>query len=71
MLTDKPVDSYTILIYGKAELPEGISVSGDDVTLLVKGTIKKVEEVDNEDGTKERVYKIKQITAEICPQKNQ
>ena len=37
---------------------------GDDIDLRVKGSVVKVEDWDNQDGTKDVVYKVKMMTAE-------
>lgn len=38
---------------------------GDDVVIKVSGSVVKIEDSDNQDGTINRVYKIKGIIGEI------
>ena len=59
-------NEYVVRILGAAnvESDEGLE-RGKDVSLLVRGNVLKVEEADNQDGTYDRVYKIKIITATV------
>lgn len=38
---------------------------GKDIELHIHGNVLKVEEVDNQDGSIDRIYKVKIITIEI------
>lgn len=67
MMNNKQVNEHVLLIYGKSNLigePE-VQENGD-VTITVHGNLQKVETVDNNDGTVDVVYKVKQISAEVC-----
>lgn len=60
----KEVNERQVLIIGKANIEEDLGDYGDDVTLLIKGSIYKIEGSDNFNGTIDKLFKVKQITAE-------
>ena len=60
----KEINERLILITGKACIEKDLGDLGDDVTIVVRGNILKIEEEDDHEGGKNRVYKVKQITAE-------
>jgi hypothetical protein len=63
MFEQEQINERIVRIIGAASIPDDLSEK--DITLTIKGSVLKVEEEDNQDGTKNRVYKIKMITAEI------
>lgn len=60
----KQINERQVLIIGKSCIEEDLGDYGDEVSLLVKGSIHKIEGEDNCDGTINRIFKVKQITAE-------
>ena len=60
------LNSKIIKLSGKVEmLPEQKLENGQSVTLIVQGEVVAVQENNNQDGTFDRIYKVKVITAEI------
>lgn len=53
------------VIGGSALTPETEFALGDDVTAEIQGSVVKIEEKDNQDGTKDRIFIVKQISVEI------
>jgi hypothetical protein len=53
------------IIGGSSLTPETEFSLGDDAIVEITGSIVKIEEKDNQDGTKDRVYFVKQITAKV------
>ena len=52
------INSHSIRISGKAELEKAMQL-GEDYTLTVEGQVVKEENIDNHDGTVDRVYVFK------------
>jgi predicted Zn-dependent protease len=53
------------IVGGSSLRPEQEFELGDDVVAQVEGSVIKIEEKDNQDGTKDRIFIIKQISVEI------
>jgi len=63
----KEINEKILRINGGASLPPDTEmVLGEEKEVKVQGSIIKVEEKDNQDGTRDIVYILKIITAEIC-----
>ena len=62
-MRDEKINEYQVLIYGKANIEQAIE--GKDVVLVVHGTVQKVEDEDNDNGTFNRTYKVKQVEVAI------
>lgn len=60
----KVVTSHVLKLTGKAELPREIEM-GNNYHVSLSGSIPKVEEHDNEDGTLSRVYTFKPVKLEL------
>jgi len=60
------LNSKILKVSGKVELsPEKKLENGQAITLICQGQIVKVEEPINQDGTYDKVFKVKVETAEI------
>ena len=59
---EKITNSHILRITGSAELESALKL-GDDYTFIVIGNVVKDETKDNQDGTVDKVYKLKIITA--------
>ena len=60
------LNSKIIKLSGKVEmLPEQNLENGQAVTLIVQGEVVAVQENNNQDGTFDRIYKVKISTAEL------
>ena len=57
-----------VLGLGNVENNEGLDL-GEDVILEIEGNVLKVEDSDNQDGTTNRMYKVKIIALKICQPK--
>ena len=57
------INEKIIRITGSASTDKILEL-GDDVVLLVKGSIVQTQDWDNQDGTKNRVYKVKVLSVE-------
>lgn len=56
-------NEFKLLVIGFSCLENDPSLAvGDDVELIIKGTVRKIEEADNDDGTCDRTFKVKQIS---------
>lgn len=56
------INSYQIRISGKVEIDKTTKpILGEDITLTIQGNCVKIEEHDNQDGTKDIIYVIKPI----------
>jgi hypothetical protein len=53
------------IVGGSSLPPEQEFELGDNVIAQVEGSVVKIEEKDNQDGTKDRVFIVKQISVEI------
>lgn len=60
----KTVSSHVLKLLGKAELPKEIEM-GHNYHVSLSGSIPKVEEHDNEDGTITRIYTFKPVKLEL------
>lgn len=61
------INEYVVALQGAGNIdPASAPKLGDEVELTVKGGVLKVEERDNQDGTKNVVFKVKAITIEVC-----
>ena len=59
------INSKILKISGKIELPSDSElVLGQDIALDCSGEIVKIEEGNNQDGTFDRIYKVKIKTAD-------
>jgi hypothetical protein len=60
------LNSKIIKLSGKIEMiPEQKLENGQSVTLICQGEVVAVQENNNQDGTFDRVYKVKVATADI------
>lgn len=57
------VNSHQLRISGKVEIPpqEGTPTLGEDLTITIEANCVKIEEHDNQDGTKDIIYVLKPI----------
>ena len=60
---DNTINERILKITGSSNIENDLGAYGDDVTLIVKGTIDGIEGKPNYDGTINMIYKVKQITA--------
>jgi hypothetical protein len=58
------INEHIIKVSGKANLPNELSMD-QDVTLVLHGSVVKIEQESNQDGTVNQIYKVKVATAEI------
>ncbi len=64
-MNEQKIDEHLIRISaGKIPIDQAIDM-GDDVTLQVEGTVVKIEDSDNQDGTINRTYVVKGVAAGI------
>ena len=66
--TKLEVNENILKITGSASLPEKLDLS-KDYKLMIEGSVYKVEYSDNQDGTLNRIHKLKLITGEIETEK--
>lgn len=60
------INEKILKLTGKVELnPEKELEYDKDITIICQGSLVKVEEGSNQDGTVNKTYKVKLITAEI------
>lgn len=58
------ISEYNLKISaGKIGIPEPIEL-GEDIAVMVKGSIVKMEDMDLQDGTKARTYTLKGVIVE-------
>ena len=60
----KTINENLISFSGKGHISKELNL-GVDVNIKIQGGVITVEDRDNQDGTFDRVYKIKVITSEI------
>jgi hypothetical protein len=61
------INERRILIIGYSCLEQDPSWEvGQDVEITIRGTVRKIEDADNDDGSIDRTFKVKQIS---CLQK--
>jgi len=58
------IDEYVLKFTGSVNLPEALS-HGQDYELLLKGSCYKREELDNQDGSIDVIYKIRPYNVEV------
>lgn len=58
------VSNHVLRLSGKAELPQEIDM-GNNYHISLSGSVPKVEEHDNEDGTVTRIYTFKPVKVEL------
>lgn len=56
----KQINEHILRLTGKVELEEPM-VFGSDYTLTISGQIVKTEDMDNQDGTFNRIYTFKSL----------
>ena len=61
-MANKPINERILKITGSSSIERDLEL-GQDVSVDVEGSVVKIEERDNQDGTKDRVFFIKQISA--------
>ena len=62
---EEEINERILYCLGSATLPVQEDLKGEqDVTLVVKGNVAKIEDKYNYDGTKDRVFKVKLINVE-------
>lgn len=62
----KEINETILRITGSASIPSAEYETGDDMEIVVKGSIVKVELADTQsEGTNNKIIKVKIITAEI------
>jgi hypothetical protein len=60
------LNSKILSLRGKVELPPDIKLeNGQSIKIEACGEVVKVEEANNQDGTFDRIFKVKLSTAEI------
>lgn len=65
---EEKIDEYKLLFIGfSCHGGDPLLEIGQDVEMIVKGTVQKVEKANNDDGTISITYKIKQTS---CQQSN-
>lgn len=62
-MSSKQINEKIIRLTGSASFLREIDL-GDDITLKVSATVVKTEDEDNQDGTKDVIYKAKIISVE-------
>jgi hypothetical protein len=62
---DKPLNDTFIRVSGLMHLNGTTFQLGDDVTLVLKGSIVSVQEMDNQDGTKDLKFTMKAAEVEV------
>jgi len=60
---EKPINERLIMFTGKSCLGKALAI-GDDFFFKVKGSVLKIEDIDNQDGTIDKVYKVKLLSAD-------
>ena len=63
-MIERKINERQVLVIGKSNVDEDLGEIGKDITLVIKGNILKIEEEDDQEGGKNRLFKVKQITAE-------
>jgi len=61
---ERLINEHLVQITGKACIDGDLGDYGDDVILIVKGSITHIEGRDNHDGSIDKVFKVKQIECE-------
>jgi hypothetical protein len=60
------INEKVLRVVGGSSLPPETELElGADVVIEITGNVVKIEEKDNQDGTKDRVFIVKQISASI------
>lgn len=62
-MAEQKINEKLILIIGKATIAKGLPF-GKDLDIKLKGSLLKTELIDNQDGTFDKLFKVKVITAE-------
>lgn len=61
----KEINEKIIKITGSGCIDKELELElGDDIDILIKGNVVKIEDSDNQDGTYDKIMKIKIITVE-------
>jgi len=63
-MEDKKIDERVVKFSGSACIPDDLATLGQEVKLLVKGDIFEIKSRDNQDGTMDKIFVVKLITAE-------
>lgn len=63
-MEDKPINERILKITGSSCIENDLEL-GQDISVNIQGNVIKIEEKDNQDGTKDRIFFIKQISAKI------
>lgn len=58
------INSHILQFTGKAELPEAVDI-GHNYRVLTEGSIVSLSEHDNEDGTRNRIYKFRPVKIDV------
>ena len=64
----KPINEHLIQLTGKANIKPKDYETGEDVILIVKGSIYNIVRSDNHDGTDDLIIKIKAIDVQDSTQ---
>jgi hypothetical protein len=67
----KPINSYYIQLSGKVNVEPKDMETGDDLVLLVKGSVYNAIRDDQHDGTDDLIYKIKAEEIQAVPKNGQ
>ncbi|NCN86941.1 hypothetical protein GW932_03830 [archaeon] len=63
MSEEKTINERILYCIGSAAVEKDLDL-GQDVTITVKGNVLKIEQRDNQDGTRDLLFKVKLITVE-------
>ncbi len=63
----KPINSYHIQLSGKVNVEPKELETGEDLVLLVKGSVYNAIRDDQHDGTDDLIYKVKAVEIKAVP----
>ena len=64
MNEEKTINERVLYCIGSASIEDKGLQLGDDIIITLKGNVLKIEQRDNQDGTRDILYKVKLITVE-------
>jgi hypothetical protein len=60
----KTIRNYILKITGSADIPPMDLDNGTDVEIVIKGSVVKSELADNQEGSDDKIYKVKMTSME-------